>query len=243
MSSSAPWIRPPPGNGWRSRKPGAITSRSLTRGLYPSCRSQRIEAGVDPEVARGQLREVTQDLRFGQLRSRGGSAGAAPRHLGRRKVVVRELAAAATGLRLSKMSFIRRSAPRRAGRRPRVCGARSLRRAARRRVPRSRGRGRSRDGLRSRGRRGSRPPRRPTRTANSLDARSGNTGSAPPPSSARCAYAERLMQVSPTSRSPCGPSQDRWTRPGEASSVWFVVMFDVAFSRRMCCSRVCRVRT
>ncbi len=51
------------------------------------------------------------------------------------------------------------------------------------------------------------------------------------------------MHVSPTSRSPCGPSHVRWTRPPRASSVWFVVMFDVAFSRRMCCSRVCRVRT
>ena len=49
------------------------------------------------------------------------------------------------------------------------------------------------------------------------------------------------MQVSPSSRSPCGPSQASVTRPPSASSVWFVVMFDVAFSRRMCCSRVCRV--
>jgi hypothetical protein len=31
--------------------------------------------------------------------------------------------------------------------------------------------------------------------------------------------------------------------PPRASSVWFVVMFEVAFSRRMCCSRVCNVNT
>ena len=57
------------------------------------------------------------------------------------------------------------------------------------------------------------------------------------------ACSPRLMQVSPTSRNPSGPSHDRWTSPARASRVWFVVMFDVAFSRRMCCSRVCSVRT
>ena len=51
------------------------------------------------------------------------------------------------------------------------------------------------------------------------------------------------MQVSPSSRSPCGPSRLRCTSPASASSVWLVVMFEVAFSRRMCCSRVCSVST
>ena len=51
------------------------------------------------------------------------------------------------------------------------------------------------------------------------------------------------MQASPTSRSPCGPSQASVISPPSASSVWFVVMLDVAFSRRMCCSRVCNVNT
>ena len=51
------------------------------------------------------------------------------------------------------------------------------------------------------------------------------------------------MQVSPVSRSPCGPSSERCTSPASASSVWLVVMFEVAFSRLMCCSRVCRVST
>ena len=49
------------------------------------------------------------------------------------------------------------------------------------------------------------------------------------------------------------PGRRRAARPGRASSgtralrppgsVWLVVMFEVAFSRRMCCSRVCRVST
>ena len=51
------------------------------------------------------------------------------------------------------------------------------------------------------------------------------------------------VHVSPSSRSPSGPSQQSVISPPSASSVWFVVMLDVAFSRRMCCSRVCSVRT
>ena len=42
---------------------------------------------------------------------------------------------------------------------------------------------------------------------------------------------------------PAGRARQSVTSPPSASSVWFVVMFDVAFSRRMCCSRVCSVST
>ena len=86
---------------------------------------------------------------------------------------------------------------------------------------------------------------RPTRTANSLKVGRVRERRARgrAPRAAPCAYAASAMQVSPVSRSPCGPSSDRCTRPASASSVWFVVMFEVAFSRRMCCSRVCSVST
>ena len=39
------------------------------------------------------------------------------------------------------------------------------------------------------------------------------------------------------------PSQDRYTTPASAFSACAVQMLWVAFSRRMCCSRVCRVST
>ena len=44
-------------------------------------------------------------------------------------------------------------------------------------------------------------------------------------------------------RGPSGPSHARWIVAASAISVWFVQMLEVAFSRRMCCSRACRVRT
>ena len=60
---------------------------------------------------------------------------------------------------------------------------------------------------------------------------------------ARLASSASERHARPTSRSPSGPSQHRYARPASASSVWLVVMLDVAFSRRMCCSRVWSVRT
>ena len=48
---------------------------------------------------------------------------------------------------------------------------------------------------------------------------------------------------SASSRRPCGPSQDRWIAAAIAINVWLVQTFDDASARRMCCSRVDRVRT
>ena len=42
---------------------------------------------------------------------------------------------------------------------------------------------------------------------------------------------------------PRRPSQLRWIMPPRAFSAWAVQMLWVAFSRRMCCSRVCRAST
>ena len=128
-----------------------------------------------------------------------------------------------------------------AARCPRPCASRSARPGWRRPGPRSRGRCDSRDA-----RRGAlaaaitSPAGRPVRTQNSCDVGWSKAErqaqllrrARPAPSTAR-----------PTSRSPCGPSHDSVTSPPSASSVWLVQMFDVAFSRRMCCSRVCRVST
>jgi hypothetical protein len=65
-----------------------------------------IEAGVDAEVARRELREVAQDLGLGELRQarRLGAASSAGRR--RREVGLRQLAAAAPGCDFSKISFI-----------------------------------------------------------------------------------------------------------------------------------------
>ena len=43
-------------------------------------------------------------------------------------------------------------------------------------------------------------------------------------------------------RSPSGPCQTGYMPAITASSTWAVQMFEVAFSRRICCSRVCRAR-
>ncbi len=48
--------------------------------------------------------------------------------------------------------------------------------------------------------------------------------------------------ASASSRRPSLPSRHRCTVAASAQSAWFVQMFDVAFSRRMCCSRVASVR-
>ena len=42
---------------------------------------------------------------------------------------------------------------------------------------------------------------------------------------------------------PCLPIVDKYTDAQSASSAWLEQMFDVAFSRRMCCSRACSVST
>ena len=46
-----------------------------------------------------------------------------------------------------------------------------------------------------------------------------------------------------TSRSPFGPSQERWTAAVTAIKVWFVQTFEDARSRRMSCSRARKVMT
>ncbi len=51
------------------------------------------------------------------------------------------------------------------------------------------------------------------------------------------------MHSSAVSFNPCGPNAARYTAPCRAISPWLVQMLLVAFSRRMCCSRVCSVST
>ena len=104
---------------------------------------------------------------------------------------------------------------------------------------------------------GSTPPRYPrsisasrtsaagrgSRIGNSLkNGASPNSGSTPgPPSDAppRTRPSTRAAEL----LEPLGPSHPRYTVAAIAISVWFVQMLEVAFSRRMCCSRACSVRT
>ena len=111
--------------------------------------------------------------------------------------------------------------------------------AARRRGARSPARVRSRDERHALGPRGRRPPRsvRPRDSPNV--ACSGNTSGSPSFSS--CALAEAHAGL-PSSRKPCGPSQDRY-EAGERQQRLVRRDVRIAFSRRVCCSRVCRVRT
>ena len=52
-----------------------------------------------------------------------------------------------------------------------------------------------------------------------------------------------VMPSSATSRSPAGPTAVRYAVAARAHSAWLVQMLLAAFSRRMCCSRACRVST
>ena len=63
--------------------------------------AERVEAGVDPEVARRELGEVAHELRLGELgQARRLGAAQVLRHLGRGQVVVRQRRRAAARLRL-----------------------------------------------------------------------------------------------------------------------------------------------
>ena len=67
-----------------------------------------------------------------------------------------------------------------------------------------------------------------------------------PPRPRRAARARRRCAAPAARRargSPRGPSQARWIIAASAFSACAVQMLWVAFSRRMCCSRVCRART
>ena len=133
--------------------------------------AERVEAGVDPEVAVGERGEVAHELGLGDLgQARRRRPAQMLRDLGPRQVV-----AAAGARRGGRPGTARRSAsparaPRRAARCRPASASRSARRAARRPSPRSRDRAGSPGGRRARGTRGSRPAAgRPTRTANSLN--------------------------------------------------------------------------
>jgi len=58
--------------------------------------------------------------------------------------------------------------------------------------------------------------------------------------SANCVFDRFCSAIS---RKPSLPSSVRCTVAASAQSAWFVQMFEVAFSRRMCCSRVASVST
>src|SRR6266568_3289342 len=58
--------------------------------------------------------------------------------------------------------------------------------------------------------------------------------------SANCAFEKFCSAIS---RKPSLPRSVRCTVAASAQSAWFVQMFEVAFSRRMCCSRVASVST
>ena len=63
--------------------------------------AERVEAGVDPEVARRELGEVAQHLRLGELgQARRALARELGRHLGHGQVGLRDAEAAAARLRL-----------------------------------------------------------------------------------------------------------------------------------------------
>ena len=126
--------------------------------------AERVEAGVDAEVAVGEVREVADDLVLGQLgQPRRLLARERGRHLGHGQAVVREATGAAARLALLVDELHSAStpppAPRRGGRRRPACASRSARREARRPCLRSRARARSRDGRRAPAPRGS--PRGP----------------------------------------------------------------------------------
>ena len=121
--------------------------------------AERVEAGVDSEVARRELGEVAHELGLGEPGRRGGSARRrCSGHLRRRQVVAGQRRGAPARRRLlvdqlhqaptSSSTSARRSMSD-------GCASRSRRRGGRRPCPRSRGRSRSRDARRARAPRGS----------------------------------------------------------------------------------------
>ena len=177
--------------------------------------------------------------RRGWARCRGRAGARCRLAAGRRPAV------AATSRRSSRAP----PCPRRRRRRrsPSGSGARSRPRAARRRPPTcSPGRGRSRPGTLRR------PAARPPPRRRRADA--GRTPAAPEPSasgstpvqrqerrpgSSACACADRRA----TSAMPEVPSQPSWMAAVTAIRVWLVQTLEVAFSRRMSCSRARSVVT
>ena len=176
--------------------------------------AERVEARVDPEVARRELGEVADELGLGELgQPRRLARGAAPSGT---STAGRPRSAAARAGAAARAATSRRSAssphdlrehlgePVDVRRRALLGDAR---RAARRRAPRSRGRARSRGGRRARAASRDRPRARgrPTRTANSLNVgRSGNASWQPEP----------LLRVA--RRAPCRSPPPRGAPAGRA---------------------------
>ena len=68
ISSSAPWAPSSSWCGCRCAKPGSARGALVdARVVLHRARAERVEAGVDPEVAVGEVREVAHDLVLGQL--------------------------------------------------------------------------------------------------------------------------------------------------------------------------------